>query len=389
MKIAIMMRAMDQDSGFRVVVDGYVKGMLESGPGNTYLLLYKTEKWLGRYSSHYNVQEVLLRAPHKLLWDQVAVPYKAWMEGADIIFNPKFSIPLLSHCPVTMGLQEPAHVVWPQHYDKFNVMYMRMFLPLYCRKCAHIFPNSRFILDENRKYLGLPFDNTTVTYSAAHEHFRPITDSGALEEFRRKYNIPRKFILSVTRVDHPGLEGSTSFHAGKNIETTIRAFGLCREAIPHKLVIAGRRVREYLLAMGWRDEHLKGVHFTGFLPNEEIPKLYNLADLFVIPSFYEGCPSTLLEAMACGCPVIASQTGGCPDIGGGAPILADPNDPGEFAKGILSILNNEELRQELKARSRKRASSFSWKETGKVTLDALTRVVELSRNGPALKSNMR
>jgi hypothetical protein len=85
---------------------------------------------LGTSQSHANVEEVLLSAPHKFLWDQVAVPYHAWKARADVIFNPKFSIPLVSHCPAAMGLQEPAWWVWPQHYERWNVVYMRAMLPL-------------------------------------------------------------------------------------------------------------------------------------------------------------------------------------------------------------------------------------------------------------------
>src|SRR3990172_3948975 len=107
MKIAIMLRAMDQESGFRAYVEGLVDTLLAIDPDDAFLLLYRTSKWFGRFGSRPNAQEVLLRAPNKLIWDQVAVPHRAWKERADIIFNPKFSVPLISPCPVAMGLQEP------------------------------------------------------------------------------------------------------------------------------------------------------------------------------------------------------------------------------------------------------------------------------------------
>jgi glycosyltransferase involved in cell wall biosynthesis len=258
---------------------------------------------------------------------------------------------------------------------------MKTMLPLYCRKSAYIFPNSQFILDENRKYLGLPFQNTTVTYSAPQDKFRRIDEPATLEGVRRKYDLPERYILTVTRVDHPGLDGfeHKGWHPGKNVETILRAYALCRESLAHKLVISGRRVQEYLLQTGWKESDFKGVHFLGFVAHEDMPTLYNLADLFAIPSFYEGCPNTLLEALACGCPIVASRTGGCPDIGGTAPMFADPYQPADFSekiKAILTILTNEPLRKELSRKSLERAAFFSWERTAKLILGGLTQVVE-------------
>lgn len=379
MKIAIMMRAIDQDSGLGVYAQSLVDSMLRMDRDNSYLLLYRSTKWLGRFSSFGNAKELLLKAPHKLIWDQVAVPYRAWKEGADIIYNPKFSVPLVSHCPVTMGLQEPAWWTWPEHYERFDVLYQRIMLPLYCHKASHFFPWTNFVLEENRKHLGLPFDSSTITYAAPKEYLRPIEEPGILEDFRNKYQLPKKFILTVTRVDHPGLDKSTSFHPGKNVDTTLRSFVLCRNNIPHKLVIAGRRVREYLLDTGWDSNDLEDVHFVGFVPHDELVKLYNLAELFVIPSFYEGFGFTLVEAMTCGCPVIASQTGACPEISGGAALLADPNDPGDFANKIITVLKDDRLRKEMRSKSLQRAAFFNWERTAKLTLEGLTQAVKKSR----------
>jgi len=374
-----MMRPMDQDSGFRTIMEGLVEGLLQTDRQNSYLLLYRTEKWLGRFSSFENVEEVLVSGFHKLIWDQVAVPYTAWRKQADIIFNPKFSVPFVSHCPVAMGLHEPAWWVWPEHYEWLDQRYVRTMLPWYCRKAAHLFPISKFVIDENRKYVGLPFDNTTVAYPAPKEYFTTIDDSSALQEFREKYDLPERFIVDVTRVDHPGVEGSKSFFPGKNPETAVRAFALCRDRIPHRLVLAGRRVPEYLSHIGLTSDDLEGVHCIGFVPHEEIPLLYNLAELSLLPSYYESYGMTLVEAMACGCPVVASKTGACAEISAGAALLADPYDPGDFADKILLLLEDDNLRQQLKRKGLERAAYFSWDKTAKVVLNGLTQAIESRR----------
>jgi glycosyltransferase involved in cell wall biosynthesis len=327
------------------------------------------------FSSDENAESVLVKEKSKLLRDQKAVPYVCWKNNTDIIFNPKFSVPLISHCPVVMGLHEPAWWVWPQHYEWWGIKYIKTMLPLYCRKSAHFFSWSRFTIDENKKYISLPFDNTTMLYPAPNEYIHQTTDHNILADFRNKYQLPDKFILGVTHVEHVGHSKSTSFYPGKNVETTLRAFALIREQIPHRLVIAGRHVREHLLQQGWTSADLAGVHCTGFVPHEELPKLYSLAQLFVIPSFYESFAYTLVEAMTCGCPLVASQTGACPEISNGAALLANPHDPADFAQKILSVITNEELRQQLRAKSLQRASFCNWERAARLTLEAMTQVV--------------
>jgi glycosyltransferase involved in cell wall biosynthesis len=375
MKIAIMMRAMDQDSGFRAYVEGLIDTLLRTDQENFYLLLYRTPKWFGRFSSFKNTKEVLLKAPHKFIWDQLVVPFMAWKEGADVIFNPKFSVPLISHCPVTMGIQPPDWWAWPQHYEWLDVQYQRLMLPLYIRKSAYLFPMSQFNLDETRKYVRFPRENMTVTYPGVMKQFRPIKDSSALDSFRRKHGLPERYILGLARVGHPGLDGSKSFYLGKNVDTTVRAFIQCRDQIPHHLVLTGGHVREYLDHAGFSGTDYDRIHTVGLLPYEDLPYVFNLADLVVIPSFYEGTSLTLMEAMACARPVVASQSGACPEVAGGATLLADPYDPSDFASKIIQVLTNDELRDTLSAKSLERSRVFTWERCARLTLEGLEQAV--------------
>jgi len=180
--------------------------------------------------------------------------------------------------------------------------------------------------------------------------------------------------VCVTRVDHPGLDKYQKikkFFPGKNPETVLRAFVRCREEIPHHLVFAGRRVREYIEHLGFVDEDFKKVHFIPFVPYEELPKLYNLAEMSIMPAYYDGCSTTMMESMACGCPVVASRTAAGPEIGGEGALYADPHDPSDFAEKIRSIANDVNLRIELKRKSLRRADDFNWRHTAEATLSGL------------------
>ena len=100
----------------------------------------------------------------------------------------------------------------------------------------------------------------------------------------------------------------------------------------------------------------------------------------MIPSFYEGCGIAMIEALASGCPVVASRTGSCAEVGGGAAILADPYDPSDFATKMLDVLTNEKLKAELRRKSLERAAFFNWERTARLTLKGLEDVVKKRRN---------
>jgi glycosyltransferase involved in cell wall biosynthesis len=389
MKIAVMMRVLDQETGLSFFTDSLLRTLFELGSlfdlgdSLSYVLLYITAKHFGRYAGFKDVKEILVRSTHKLFWDQVVVPWVAWREGADVIFNPKFSVPLISHCPVAMGLQEPAWWAIPEHHTRWDVLYMRSMLPLYCRKASHLFPWSQFNLNETRKYVGLPLEHATVTPFAPDAEFNRQHDPATLADFRRSQGLPAKFILTVTRVLNLGNKAA-AFTGTKNVETTLRAFSQIRERIPHELVIVGRRVREYLEHIGWKD--FEGVRFAAF-PREEMPKVYQSSELCVLPSFYEGCPTTLIEAMASGCATVTSKTSAFPEIGAGAALLADPHDPSDFGSKMLQVLTNPELRSELRRKSLERAKVFNGERTAQLTLEGLQSV--LNRRAKESRSQKR
>ena len=376
MKIAIMMRAMDQDSGFHLYIEGLVEALLKlEVPNVSFLLLYRTEKYFGKFSSYKNATELLLKAPHKILWDQVAAPYAAWKHKADIIFNPKFTVPLISHCPVVMGLQEPAWFVVPEFYEKFDVIYQKKMLPIYMRKARHLFPMAQWVTDENRKYIKLPFNNTTITYPGVNKNHKPVTDQKVLKEFRKKYNLPEKFVLSMTRVDNPGMDKSNKWNPSQNPDTILKSFMLYRDKVPHHLVMAGRKVKDYFLDNGYNEKDFEKVHFVNFIPFDEIQNIYSLADLIVLPVYYESFSFTLLGAMACGCPAVVSTTGAFKEVIGDGALYADPYSPEDFADKIYTVLNDPELRTELKKKSLELALNYTWKNAAKLTLRGIRQVL--------------
>ena len=371
LKVGIMMRAMDKAGGFHAMTYALTREMLDLAPDIDFLLFYQNRRWLGAFASYPNAREILLNTRSKFLWDQMAVSYAAFAHGVDVLFNTQFFTPFLSHCPTTMGLQEPAWWTHPDEYSLATRIYQKIALPLSIRKCAHVFPNSTFVLQENRKVLGLPIEHATVAYSAADERFQPLTDVKTLEAFRARYRLPQNFILVVTRVVHGGQEDDGPLFPGKNPEVAFRAFRRIRDEIDYDLVFAGYRVKEYLEHWEGKDACFDRVHFVGQVPFEELHLLFNSAGIVVNPCVYEGCPNTVLQAMACGRPVIVASSGGSADVAAGAALMASPMDDEHLAKQLCRVANDPALQSRMVAASLNRSRQFSWRKTAEGILNVL------------------
>ncbi len=379
MKIAIMMRAIDQPTGFRSYMEGVISTLLQIDQENEYLLLYRKPQFFGRFAGHKNVKELLIGPSNVILWDQVAVPLAARRERADVIFHPKFTVPLLTTIPCAMAVMEPTWWASPSHHPWWDVVFMRMTLPLYCRKARHFLPWSNFMITETRKYLKLPLSDATVTYSSVKPHFKRKIEPSEVAAVRAKYGLPERYILCVADVLLKGYKRPV-FSPTKNVEGIVRAFALCRDRIPHGLVIAGSSVRESLVKRGLTEKELTGVQFLGFVPDEVLPPLFSGAELFALAPFYEASVTVLIEAMTCGCPILTSNRGGCPEIVGDAALMADPEDPSKLAESMMRILTDDQLRADLRQAGLRRAESFTWERTARSVLEGLRKAAKVKRS---------
>jgi glycosyltransferase involved in cell wall biosynthesis len=209
------------------------------------------------------------------------------------------------------------------------------------------------------KYFNVSAEKIEVIHEAADERFKLLTDD-EVKDVKQKYNIDFPFILYVGTLEKR-----------KNIPTLIKAFyELKKRNVDHKIVIAGKK--------GWKYKNIfetvsrlnlqNDIFFTGYIESSDLPKLYNAADLFVYPSLYEGFGLPPLEAMACGCPVITSNTSSLKEVIGDAGIMLPPNDVSEFANAMYNVLTSNELRQKMIRKGLERAKMFSWDKCARETL---------------------
>jgi glycosyltransferase involved in cell wall biosynthesis len=195
------------------------------------------------------------------------------------------------------------------------------------------------------------------------EAFRPMEAEPSA--IREHYRLDGPFVLSVGRIE-----------PRKNLLRLIRAFSRAREKLSGgiRLVIAGQedfRSRDVFEEAARQAEG--SVRFLGAVPDPDLPALYNLAEALTYPSLAEGFGIPVLEAMACGIPVLASPRGALPEVGGDAVLWVEPEDEEALARGIETILTDSELRGRLRAAGPHRAARFDWKDTAKGTLEAYRR----------------
>ena len=359
MRIGIMLRHIEERGGIRVYTVNILKALLKIDRKNEYLMIYKSKDHLGRYSSFPNVSETVLPGTGKLWWDQVSIPRLAKAHNLDIVYNPKLSIPLFTTAKTILVMHGAEQYAVPECFKWHDRIYFSVANRLYVRRASAIIAMTNIGKHDISRYMGASLEKIHVIPEAYNELCRGRDLEGA-QEAKAKYNLPERFILFVG--------GLTPL---KNFGNLLRAFDRIREQIPQKLVIVGfsrwKVEKDFKLLddLGLRDS----VIFPGFIPDEDIPKFYSLADLFVMPSLYEGFGIPVLEAMACGCPVVTTKTGCSPEVAGGGAVLVDPYNPEEMARGMLAVLSDEALRADLVRKGYLRAKEFSWEKCARETLE--------------------
>jgi glycosyltransferase involved in cell wall biosynthesis len=340
-------------------------------PSTRYVIFLATSKQATLFDALPNVEAHVVPSRSKLWWDQVSVPRAARRLKVDLIFNPKFSVPLLTRLPSAFVLQDSDWYVNPQNYPWWDILYIRSLLPIYCRKAKRVLVISQSTLNDLERYRVLKGHKATVTHAAVSDNFTATRDEAALADFRRRLHLPPAFILTATRAYHTGHPKMPPYPGGNN-ERLIRAYRKYRQGggtLP--LVVAGHRVQEYLQQRGFSESDLSDVQFIGFVPNAQMQLAYQSAEFFVLVKLCESFGLPILEALSSGCPAIVPSTCASPEVAGGAARLVDPYNEEDIAAGMLELAQSPELRQSLRARGLERARAFTWADTARKTLAVL------------------
>lgn len=292
----------------------------------------------------------LLRRPQEKLFTHAARP-------VELFHATDHLLPYLPQTPTVFTLGDLTFLSHAQTHARLNRTFLRLMMPLFLRRADGIIAISASTQRDMEAQYGPLATPSRVIYPGVHSRFHLVADDRLLAQVRARYNLPERFVLYVGTIE-----------PRKNLPVLIRAFQQAaledQVAIEDaKLVISGKKGWMYektfaqVQALGLEDR----VIFTGFIPDDDLPALFSLADLFVFPSQYEGFGLPVLEAMACGTPVITSNLSSLPEVAGDAALLVSPTDIAGLAGAIRRVMGDAGLRLSMAEKGMAQVARFSWR----------------------------
>jgi glycosyltransferase involved in cell wall biosynthesis len=369
LRIAITLRKSPRFGGPGTYTEQVVRRLLKIDQRNEYLLIHPRQPLATRrapaFPDYRNVQEVETRSKSGLRWDQITVPLTAKRHDIDLLFSPFQQMPSWGRFKKVMVIHGAERYVVPEILGWRNHLKWRIMEWTMLPSVDRVISVSKTMTKDFCRATGFPETKVATIYLGVDESFTKLDETEAWERTKQLYRIPPNFLLVVGHI-----------FPNKNLENLLRGFKLIARDIPHHLVIVGGRRWKYrsaerLISELELDERVRSL---GFVPQADLVLLYNLASCFIFPSLYESFGLAQLEAMACGCPVVASKTGALPEIGGDAALYCDPYDPASIGDAIRSLVTDDAMRQQYAARALQRAKLFTWDNCARQTLDLLEAV---------------
>jgi len=300
-----------------------------------------------------------------ILWHRLQLPL--WVELAigpvDIFHSPDFVLPPVRRAKTLLTVHDLSFMRYPECTHANLRAYLNKVVPRSVHRADLILADSQHTKNDLVELLGVKPGKIEVVYPGVEERFRPIKDRAHLEQVRKRYNLPTKFILGLGTLQ-PRKNFTTLIEAFASVQAGKFASRQVRKCASLHLVIAGGKgwLYEDVFATVERLGLGAQVVFPGFVADEDLPALYNLADLFVFPSLYEGFGLPPLEAMACGTPVITSNASSLPEVVGEAGLMVEATDVTALAEAMRRVLEDDELREKMIVRGLEQARKFTWEK---------------------------
>jgi glycosyltransferase involved in cell wall biosynthesis len=308
----------------------------------------------------------------KVWFEQITFPRACWTLGIDLAHVPYFGSPLAPSVPTIVTIHDLIPMILPEYRGGFLVRLYTSLVAAAASQAKIILADSEASRRDIVRKLGLPVEQVRVVYLAPAPNFQPAETWQQLVEIKKKYNLPENFVLYLGGYD-----------VRKNVSALLHAYTWVSATLgdQYPLVLAGRMPKtdttffpdplRIARELGIADS----VVTPGWIAEEDRPLLYAAATVFVYPSRYEGFGLPVLEAMACGVPVVTTNAASIPELAGPAAFQLDPNDTKHMAAPIIRLCTEEESRDAMIERGFAQVEKFSWAKTAEETLRAYREVV--------------
>ena len=364
MRIALNAHLLSNGPGYRAAgIHSYISSLLRHLPGAA------DDDW--RFEAHVGAANTaafdgihMARARadtssawRRIVWEQTQQPRE--LRGVDLYHAMAFVAPIVLPAPMVVTVYDLSFIRFPARISSARRHYLRAMTSLTCKRARRVIAISQSTADDLQRHLGVParkIDVTPLGYDKALFHPRQPAE---IEHFRRKHSLPERFWLFVGTLE-----------PRKNLMLLLEAYRLLDKEARLPLILGG--------GVGWRGEQIlaaieqlgigDSVKHVGFIPAADLPLWYNCAEVFVYPSIYEGFGLPVLEAMACGTPVIASDVAALSEIVGKAGLCIAPDDLVRWAAALQAVREEDEWRETVGQYAAQAAQYYSWQRTALLTV---------------------
>ncbi|MFT3824949.1 MAG: glycosyltransferase family 1 protein [Chitinophagaceae bacterium] len=358
--------------GMEVVALELVRQLQQLDKKNEYVLFAKddTDRQCITETANFKVQT--LPSYTYADWEQFKLPAAVKKQKLDFLHCTSNTAPIAPGVPLLLTLHDIIFLEKVEFkgtaYQNFGNLYRRFVVPRVVKKSKLILTVSHFERNNILQQLHLPEEKVEVVYNAVNPRFNIQAGPAELQEFRKQLNLPEKFILFI---------GNAA--PRKNTQNVIRAFAEYslsgKDTLPMALLGYDKLLVEKALTELGHPGLIGRFIFPGYLPAAQLPLIYNTATLFLYPSLREGFGLPILEAMGCGAPVITSSTSSMPEVADDAAMLVDPFQYKQIAEGIATMLGNQQLLADYRAKGLERVKLFTWEAAAKQLLSVYDRML--------------
>jgi glycosyltransferase involved in cell wall biosynthesis len=362
MRIAFDLRRI-KNPGIGRYMKCLAESILTEAPQHEYLLILPPDAEGAVAVEGRHAERLLSSIPYYSVREQIALPWILRRHKVDMLHSPHFNLPLIRPCSTVVTIHDVIYLACKDDMpSRAGRVYYHGMMAASVRLADRILTDSQFSKSDIVRFLNADPEKIEVVYPGVDARFQPVRNRAAIEAVLSRYRVDDNYIL------YTGIFKPRKNHAG--LLHAFREFA--RNGYRAKLVIAGPigegevELRRLAVDLGIAERTI----FTGHVPDSDLPALYSGSRLYACPSLYEGFGFTVLEAMACGVPVVCSTATSLPEVAGDAALYADPQKPQEFAGALSRAFANDGLRKQLIDSGFKNCARFSWDCAARNTLAA-------------------